>query len=454
VSVQYPSSTRTNYNEWSLLMKVNLQAQGLWHAIEPEEEDEIEYRDDRLWLAAILRAVPPEMLASLATKRMAQSAWEAIKSRWIGVQRVRDANAEQLRKEFDHIWFKDEESVDDFSMRLTGLANNIAVLGGKITEAEIVKKLLHVALEPLEQVTISIKMLLDLENLTVEEVTGHLRNIKQRKKTAVSDRQARLLLTEEEWWARMRSRNNAGEGGDYGGSVGGSENGEGVRKTRKSPKLGLDGKPIRCSNCGKKGHLGKDCWSKPKKGKAHLAQTEELEESSLFLASVSSSGELFTTLEQSGDGRAPSHDPPSAAAGEHLGMGVGEVSDQNRVDLKEENVFAQIDDNGEHQYHRRWVLDTGATNHMIGARAAFSELDFRIRGSVKFGDGSVIEIKGRGTILFIGKGGEHRRLTDVYFIPQLKANIVSLGQLEEGGCRIYIEDGFLKICNENQRVLT
>jgi hypothetical protein len=238
VSVQYPSSTRTNYNEWSLLMKVNLQAQGLWHAIEPEEEDEIEYRDDRLWLAAILRAVPPEMLASLATKHMAQSAWEAIKSRRIEVQRVRDANAEQLRKEFDHIRFKDEESVDDFSMHLTGLANNIAVLGGKITEAEIVKKLLHVAPEPLEQVTISIKMLLDLENLTVEEVTGHLRNIEQHKKTAVSDRQGRLLLTEEEWRARMRSRNNAGEGGDYGGSVGGSENGEGVRKTEKITEAG------------------------------------------------------------------------------------------------------------------------------------------------------------------------------------------------------------------------
>jgi hypothetical protein len=155
-------------------MRVNLQAQGLWHAVEPEEEDVIEYHDDRLAFAVILRAVQPEMLSSLATKRTAQSAWEAIKSRRIGVQRVRDANAEQLRKEFDQIRFKYGESVDDFSMRLTGLTNNIVVLGGKITEPEIVKKMLHVALEPLEQVTISIETLLDLDNLSVEEVTGHL----------------------------------------------------------------------------------------------------------------------------------------------------------------------------------------------------------------------------------------------------------------------------------------
>jgi hypothetical protein len=51
------------------------------------------------------------------------------------------------------------------------------VLGGRITELEIMKKMLHVAPQPLQQVTISIETLLDLDNLTIEEVTGHLQNI-------------------------------------------------------------------------------------------------------------------------------------------------------------------------------------------------------------------------------------------------------------------------------------
>ena len=84
---------------------------------------------------------------------------------------------------------------------------------------------------------------------------------------------------------------------------------------------------------------------------------------------------------------------------------------------------------------------------MTGARSAFSELDSGIRGMVKFGDGSVVKIEGRGTILFVSKGGEHRKLTDVYFIPRLKANLVSLGQLDETGCFISIERGLLKICD-------
>jgi hypothetical protein len=76
---------------------------------------------------------------------------------------------------------------------------------------------------------------------------------------------------EEEWRAWMHNCTNASEGG---GSGGGLRNSKGAKKMNKSPKLGPDGEPVRCSNCGKKGHLGKDCWSKPKKGKAHVAQTE------------------------------------------------------------------------------------------------------------------------------------------------------------------------------------
>ena len=37
--VQYPMLTRTNYQEWVLLTRVNMQAQGISNAVEPEEGD-------------------------------------------------------------------------------------------------------------------------------------------------------------------------------------------------------------------------------------------------------------------------------------------------------------------------------------------------------------------------------------------------------------------------------
>ncbi|CAO2045765.1 unnamed protein product [Urochloa humidicola] len=92
-----------------------------------------------------------------------------------------------------------------------------------------------------------------------------------------------------------------------------------------------------------------------------------------------------------------------------------------------------------------WYLDSGASNHMTEEREAFSELDTGVVGTVKFGDGSRVEIRGRGTIVFMCKNGEHRALTDVYFIPKLQSNIISIGQLDERGCQVLIDDGMLRI---------
>ena len=89
---------------------------------------------------------------------------------------------------------------------------------------------------------------------------------------------------------------------------------------------------------------------------------------------------------------------------------------------------------------------------MTGARFAFSEIDLGIRGTVTFGDSFVVKIEGHDTILFIDKGGEHRKLTDIYFIPRLKANLVSLDQLDEVGCLISIERGLLEVYDDRRRL--
>ena len=91
---------------------------------------------------------------------------------------------------------------------------------------------------------------------------------------------------------------------------------------------------------------------------------------------------------------------------------------------------------------------------MTGERSTFSELDVNVHGTVRFGDGSVVAIEGCGSVVFNCKNGEHRALTGVYFIPRLQANIISLGQLEEGGCRIVLDAGVLSIHEPGGKLLT
>jgi len=90
---------------------------------------------------------------------------------------------------------------------------------------------------------------------------------------------------------------------------------------------------------------------------------------------------------------------------------------------------------------------------MTGNRAAFSELDTGVVGTVKFGDNSGVDIQGRGTVVFQCKSGEHKALTDVYYIPKLRSNIVSIGQLDERGCQVLIDSGVLRIKDRERKLL-
>ena len=74
-----------------------------------------------------------------------------------------------------------------------------------------------------------------------------------------------------------------------------------------------------------------------------------------------------------------------------------------------------------------WYLDTRASNHMSGARRVFHELNTSVVGKVCFSDHSMIDICGRGIVLFKCKTDEHLILSQVYYIPKLKSNIISLG---------------------------
>ena len=90
---------------------------------------------------------------------------------------------------------------------------------------------------------------------------------------------------------------------------------------------------------------------------------------------------------------------------------------------------------------------------MTGCLNKFAEIDHSIRGAVKFGDGSTVEIEGRGSVLFEAYTGDHRILTEVYYIPRLKNNIISLGQLDEIGCKYSVEDGVMVVQNRECKVL-
>ena len=96
-----------------------------------------------------------------------------------------------------------------------------------------------------------------------------------------------------------------------------------------------------------------------------------------------------------------------------------------------------------------WYLDNGASNHMCGDRLFFYKLDETVTGKVRFGDDSRIDIKRKGSIWFVFDGGEKKILNNVYYIPGLRSNIISLGQATEFGCEVRMKDDTLTLFDKH-----
>lgn len=68
-----------------------------------------------------------------------------------------------------------------------------------------------------------------------------------------------------------------------------------------------------------------------------------------------------------------------------------------------------------------WYLDTGTSNHMSVREEFFTDHDYTVRGVVRFGNGSIIDVCGFGDVTLECNNGAHRTVSMVYYIPDSRA---------------------------------
>jgi hypothetical protein len=64
-----------------------------------------------------------------------------------------------------------------------------------------------------------------------------------------------------------------------------------------------------------------------------------------------------------------------------------------------------------------------------------------------------VKIQGMGSVVMQDHDSGHKVLTDVYYIPKMKSNIVSLGQLEEKGFTYDGGNGRLCVYDQEHKLL-
>ena len=81
---------------------------------------------------------------------------------------------------------------------------------------------------------------------------------------------------------------------------------------------------------------------------------------------------------------------------------------------------------------------------MTGNEEFFESLDRSIKSEVKLGNNEIVEVSGKGTINVITKHGK-KSISDVYFVPGLKHNLISVGHLSQKGYRVIFEKNLCTI---------
>jgi hypothetical protein len=99
----------------------------------------------------------------------------------------------------------------------------------------------------------------------------------------------------------------------------------------------------------------------------------------------------------------------------------------------------------EGQHKDLWLLGSGCSNHMKGNKDLLSCIYSSISSNITLGNDSLVKVKGKGTVPILTKQNVKKDIHNVYHVPDLTHNLLSVGQLIEHGYKVLFEGASCRI---------
>ncbi|KAF7823791.1 Retrovirus-related Pol polyprotein from transposon TNT 1-94 [Senna tora] len=164
--------------------------------------------------------------------------------------------------------------------------------------------------------------------------------------------------------------------------------------SRDESKSNLNNKRFggKCYNCGKKGHMAKDCWSKKKRVEGNAATSKESENSE-------------------------------------------EDWDAEALLAMEEELALTATTSEFIDHEKDWIVDSGCANHMTCDKQKLQNVSqYKGNRVVVTADNSKLPIAHIGkTMISPQHDVDHMTLQNVYHVPSMKKNLLSISQLTSSG---------------------
>ncbi|KAI5419259.1 hypothetical protein KIW84_043433 [Lathyrus oleraceus] len=125
----------------------------------------------------------------------------------------------------------------------------------------------------------------------------------------------------------------------------------------------------------------------------------------------------------------------------------------NYVETNEEAVLlmTQLSSEGKSNTQDIWFIDSGCNNHMTGRKDWFSVVDESFSDEVKLGNNYALKVCGKGMVKLLINGVVHF-LNDVFYVPELKNNLFSVGKLLERGLTVEMKQNKCRLFKENDLI--
>ncbi|XP_039140537.1 uncharacterized protein LOC120277761 [Dioscorea cayenensis subsp. rotundata] len=169
------------YGRWSLRMKMVFWSQELWDLVEKgiyESKDEAVDREnkkkDAMALSIIQQAIDDPILDRIVEAETAHAAWVMIQKQYNGTTKIALVRKQSLRQNFEVLQMEENESIQDYCSRVVFIVNQIRGLGYKLSEEEVVAKVLRSLHPKFDFVVVAIKESKDITKLSLDELSRSL----------------------------------------------------------------------------------------------------------------------------------------------------------------------------------------------------------------------------------------------------------------------------------------
>jgi hypothetical protein len=128
------------------------------------------------------------------------------------------------------------------------------------------------------------------------------------------------------------------------------------------------------------------------------------------------------------------------------------AEDQDYQDDQYEYVFSTV----QHvdSFENDWILDTGATQHMIYRRDYFWNYKYVQLNLIYLADDTTHIPQGKGSMKVFLPGIGEKRISNVWYVPTFKKNLLSLVTIRQARHHIIMQDDLVKIKSEKDNLKT